>query len=156
MVPAMLRRKQGHFVVISSAAGKIPAPAQSVYAASKHAVHGYFDSLRAEIGQQGIKFTLVCPGPIDVESYPADKSYKSQESGRLPVSRCAELIVKATAHSLEEVWISRHPILLLMYVFQYLPLVGSFVIQKVGAKRVAAATTGKDIYSANLLFSRGN
>ncbi len=34
---------------MSSAAGKVPSPCQSVYAASKHAVNGYFHTLRSEV-----------------------------------------------------------------------------------------------------------
>ncbi|XP_018487398.2 uncharacterized protein LOC108857884 [Raphanus sativus] len=65
VVPHMLKRGGGHFVVISSAAGKVPSPGQAIYAASKHALHGYFHTLRSEFFQKGIKVTVVCPGPIE-------------------------------------------------------------------------------------------
>ncbi|KAG5610795.1 hypothetical protein H5410_022076 [Solanum commersonii] len=48
LVPYMLKRGRGHLVVMSSAAGKTPAPGQAVYSASKFAVNGYFHSLRSE------------------------------------------------------------------------------------------------------------
>lgn len=64
VLPAMLARKSGHFVVISSLSGKISTPRRSAYAASKHALHGFFDALRAEVYQEGLRVTIVCPGYI--------------------------------------------------------------------------------------------
>jgi short-subunit dehydrogenase len=60
----MQRRKSGHIVVMSSVLGKIGVPYRSAYAASKHALHGFFDSLRAELYPEGIKVTLICPGYV--------------------------------------------------------------------------------------------
>ncbi|KAJ1919824.1 hypothetical protein H4219_001733 [Mycoemilia scoparia] len=54
-------------MVISSMAGLIGAPTRSIYSASKHALHGYFDSLRTEIEKFGVSVTLVCPGTVDTE-----------------------------------------------------------------------------------------
>ncbi|KAG6508855.1 hypothetical protein ZIOFF_034237 [Zingiber officinale] len=65
LAPYMLERGRGHFVVMSSAAGKCPAPGQAIYSASKHALNGYFHSLRSELYDKGIKVTVVCPGPIE-------------------------------------------------------------------------------------------
>jgi dehydrogenase/reductase SDR family protein 7 len=49
ILPGMLRRGKGHFVVVSSSAAKLPSPGQSVYSTSKHAVNGYFNLLRSEV-----------------------------------------------------------------------------------------------------------
>ncbi|RZB53290.1 Dehydrogenase/reductase SDR family member 7 isoform A [Glycine soja] len=49
LAPFMLKRGHGHFVVMSSAAGKTPAPGQAVYSASKYALNGYFHTLRSEV-----------------------------------------------------------------------------------------------------------
>ena len=62
VLPGMIARKSGHFVVISSLSGKISTPRRSAYAASKHALHGFFDALRAEVYQEGLRVTIVCPG----------------------------------------------------------------------------------------------
>jgi short-subunit dehydrogenase len=64
VVPSMLSRRSGHVVVVSSLLGKFGVPARSAYCASKHALHGFFDALRAELHDQGITVTLVCPGPV--------------------------------------------------------------------------------------------
>ncbi|XP_073222868.1 uncharacterized protein [Cicer arietinum] len=68
LTPFMLKRGKGHFVVMSSAAGKTPAPGQAVYSASKFALNGYFHSLRSELCQKGIQVTVVCPGPIETKN----------------------------------------------------------------------------------------
>jgi dehydrogenase/reductase SDR family protein 7B len=64
VLPSMIARKSGHIVPISSVVGYVGTPLRSAYAASKHALHGYFDSLRAEVGKDGIAITIVCPGYI--------------------------------------------------------------------------------------------
>jgi short-subunit dehydrogenase len=64
LLPHFLKKKDGQIVVISSSVGKFGSPWRSGYAASKHALHGFFDSLRAECFQDGLKVLLVCPGFI--------------------------------------------------------------------------------------------
>jgi short-subunit dehydrogenase len=64
VLPSMLKAKSGHLVVVSSVMGKIGTPQRSAYAASKHALHGFFDSLRAEVADDGLFVTLICPGYI--------------------------------------------------------------------------------------------
>ncbi|WP_269532375.1 SDR family oxidoreductase [Chitinimonas sp. BJYL2] len=61
----MVTRGSGHIVVISSVQGKVGVPRRTGYAASKHALHGYFDSLRAELWPSPVRVSLVCPGYID-------------------------------------------------------------------------------------------
>jgi dehydrogenase/reductase SDR family protein 7B len=64
VLPSMLARKSGHIVPISSVVGYVGTPLRSTYSASKHALHGFFDSLRAEVAKDGIDVTIVCPGYI--------------------------------------------------------------------------------------------
>lgn len=64
LLPHFIERKQGHIAVVSSLVGKFGSPYRSGYAASKHALHGFFDSLRAELFKDNIKVTMVCPGFI--------------------------------------------------------------------------------------------
>ncbi|HEX9500912.1 MAG TPA: SDR family oxidoreductase [Thermoanaerobaculia bacterium] len=64
VLPSMLARKSGHIVPISSVVGYVGTPLRSTYAASKHALHGFFDSLRAEVAKDGIMVTIVCPGYV--------------------------------------------------------------------------------------------
>jgi dehydrogenase/reductase SDR family protein 7B len=64
VLPSMLARGAGHFVPISSVIGYVGVPLRSAYAASKHALHGFFNTLRAETHKEGIRVTIVCPGYI--------------------------------------------------------------------------------------------
>ncbi|KAI9078388.1 hypothetical protein K1719_039607 [Acacia pycnantha] len=151
----MLRRGQGHFVVISSAAGKTPAPGQAVYSASKHALNGYFHSLRSELCQKGIKVTVVCPGPIETSN---DSGAKPLEQGlsekRVPSERCAELIIIAATYGLKEAWISYQPVLAIMYLVQYMPTIGYWIMDKVGKNRVEVAAQKGNTYSLSLLLGK--
>jgi NAD(P)-dependent dehydrogenase (short-subunit alcohol dehydrogenase family) len=59
-----LRQSRGLIVAISSVAGYAPLIARTGYAASKHAMHGFFESLRTEVAADGIDVMLVCPSFI--------------------------------------------------------------------------------------------
>jgi len=67
LLPAMIDRKSGQIVVISSLVGKFGTPYRSTYSASKHALHGFFDSLRAELAQENIAITIICPGFVNTQ-----------------------------------------------------------------------------------------
>jgi dehydrogenase/reductase SDR family member 7B len=64
LLPHFVQRRAGHFVVMSSVMGKIGTPKRSAYAAAKHALHGFFDCLRAEVSPAGVKVTVLTPGYI--------------------------------------------------------------------------------------------
>jgi short-subunit dehydrogenase len=57
-----LRASRGRIAVLSSLAGKTGVPSRAAYAASKHAVQGFFDSLRIELDGSGVAVTVVSPG----------------------------------------------------------------------------------------------
>jgi short-subunit dehydrogenase len=111
VLPSMIERHSGHIVVVSSLMGKFGTPLRSTYAASKHALHGFFDSLRAEVLPLGIRVTVVCPGfirtNISVNALCADGSChgamdEAQASG-MPSDVCAARIVQAVAQGRDEV-----------------------------------------------------
>ncbi|XP_034220347.1 dehydrogenase/reductase SDR family member 7 isoform X2 [Prunus dulcis] len=156
LAPYMLRRGKGHFVVMSSAAGKTPAPGQAVYSASKHALNGYFHTLRSELYQKGIRVTIVCPGPIETStgSGAASSENKASSEKRVSSERCAELTIVAATHCLKEVWISYQPVLTVMYLVQYVPTVGYWLMDKIGGNRVEAAARKGNTYSISLLFGK--
>ncbi len=64
-LPTMRRQGGGHFVFLSSVAGKLPVPALSGYCASKWAVRGFAAALRAELYGSGIDITTVYPSWVD-------------------------------------------------------------------------------------------
>ncbi|SIS69794.1 Short-chain dehydrogenase [Chryseobacterium ureilyticum] len=64
VVPYMIKNNGGQIAVVSSLMGVFGAPMRSGYAAAKHALHGFFDALRAELYAQNILITIICPGFI--------------------------------------------------------------------------------------------
>jgi short-subunit dehydrogenase len=108
VLPSMIERQQGHIAVVSSLVGKFGTPLRSSYAASKHALHGWFDSLRAEVHDDGIGVTLACPGFVktNVASnalYPdgTPLGEEAEEKG-IPPSDCAAAIGDAIEQNTAE------------------------------------------------------
>lgn len=64
LLPHFIKNNSGHYIVVTSLVGKFGTPYRSGYSASKHALHGHFDSLRAEMMMQNknIDVTVICPG----------------------------------------------------------------------------------------------
>jgi len=113
VLPNMIQAKSGQIIVISSLMGKFASPLRSGYAAAKHALHGFFDSLRLEMHDHNIGVLLVCPGfiktNISVNSVTADGSKhnemdNAQETG-MPAAECAAQILKAVIKNKHEVYI---------------------------------------------------
>jgi short-subunit dehydrogenase len=67
VLPAMLARGHGHVAVTASVAGKVGSPQRTGYSAAKHAVMGFFDSLRTEVEHRGVKVTTIVPGFVRTE-----------------------------------------------------------------------------------------
>ncbi|HEO69708.1 MAG TPA: SDR family oxidoreductase [Candidatus Hydrogenedentes bacterium] len=63
----LLLESRGHIVVLSSVAGFAPLLGRTGYCASKHALHGFFDTLRAELRDQGVHVMLVCPSFVQTD-----------------------------------------------------------------------------------------
>lgn len=128
VLPHMFLNNSGHIVVMSSIMGKLGSKKRSAYAASKHALHGYFDSLRAELDNLNIKVTIICPGyiktQISMNALTGDGTeYKkmdtNQEKGMLP-GVLAKKIVKAVQKERREVWIGGKEVLAI-YIKRFFP-----------------------------------
>ncbi len=111
LLPAMVARRRGHLVVVTSLVGHIGTPLRSSYAASKHALHGFFDSLRAEHHADGIAVTLVCPGfvrtSVSVNALTGDGTPQGTmdqaTEGGISAEVCARRIARAIERREEEV-----------------------------------------------------
>lgn len=113
VLPGMIAKGGGKIACISSLAGKFGRRNRSSYSASKHALHGYFDSLRNEVFDQNISITMICPGFIKTalslnaetkDGTPYGIMDEAQENG-MPAADCAKEIVKAIRENREEVYI---------------------------------------------------
>ncbi len=67
VAPGMVARRRGHIVNISSAVGRVPARGGATYTASKHAVVGFTDAVRQELGPDGVEVSMVLPSIIRTE-----------------------------------------------------------------------------------------
>ncbi|MFC1849550.1 SDR family oxidoreductase [candidate division CSSED10-310 bacterium] len=138
LLPGMLTQKAGHIVVVSSVVGKFGTPYRTAYAASKHALHGFFDSLRAELWSQGIVITLVCPGYVhtnlSINALAGNGSLfgkmdDATAQGMTP-HYCARILIEAIERKKEEVYIGRKEVLG-VYLKRYLPALFSRIIRVV-------------------------
>ncbi|MDX1501777.1 MAG: SDR family oxidoreductase [Thermoanaerobaculia bacterium] len=126
VLPAMRERGHGRLVVVTSLVGKIGTPLRSSYSASKHALHGYFEALRAEEHGAGIRVTLVCPGFIRTtlperaltgDGSPQGQMDRAQLEG-MPPEECARRIARAVAQGRDEVLIGgRERLAVLLFRF---------------------------------------
>lgn len=113
LLPHFMERRSGYFVVTSSVMGKIGTSMRAAYAAAKHALHGYFDCLRAEVKQYNIKVTVLTPGyihtPISVIS--GDGSFLSgkpeQINAGFSADKAATQIIKAIQKEAYEPYIGK-------------------------------------------------
>jgi len=105
-----LKSSRGRIVAISSLAGKTGVPTLTGYSASKHAMAGFFDSLRQEIARDGVSVTLVYPGFVatDIGSRaigPRGTTVGVRNvvrSRAMPVEECAKSIIEASARRRRE------------------------------------------------------
>jgi NAD(P)-dependent dehydrogenase (short-subunit alcohol dehydrogenase family) len=105
-----LKRTRGRIVGVSSLTGKTGVPTRSGYAASKHAMAGFFDSLRIELAGSGVTVTMVYPGFVATgirerafggDGRPLGTS-PVREGEVMRVETCARLILDAAAHRRRE------------------------------------------------------
>jgi short-subunit dehydrogenase len=99
-LPAMLGRREGTVVFVSSGLGALPFPYSAAYCASKHALTGFAGSLRAEVEQLGVNVLLAVPGGTRTEffeanAYPAEMLSRYLFQRMVSPEQVARQIVKA-------------------------------------------------------------
>lgn len=138
VLPYMLKAQSGLFVTITSVVGKIPSPWRSSYSASKHALHGFFDSLRAECYDNGIRVLLVCPGFVSTNvsvnaltgnGTPLGKMDDATQKGLSP-QECAKSIIYAIKCNKEEVVIGGIKEKFGIWMKSHFPSIFSIMIRK--------------------------
>ena len=138
LLPHFIENQSGHFVTTTSIVGKIGTPLRSSYAASKHALHGFFDSLRAEHHTDNIVVTLVCPGFVNTnismnaltgDGTKQQKMDNATKNGIQP-ERFAKLMAKVIHRKKEEVYIAGAKEKLGVYVKRFFPKILSVIIRK--------------------------
>jgi short-subunit dehydrogenase len=138
VLPSMLAQKSGHIVVISSVAGKFGVPMRSGYSATKFALHGFFEALRAEEERNGIQVTMVCPGYIRTEISLSALRGDGRKHARMdselahgmPAEECARQILKGVAGKKKEIIVAAAREKALVYLKRFLPNVLARMIAK--------------------------
>jgi NAD(P)-dependent dehydrogenase (short-subunit alcohol dehydrogenase family) len=110
-----LKGTRGRIVGVSSLTGKTGVPTRSAYAASKHAMAGFFDSLRIELAGTGVTVTMVYPGFVATEIRQRNLGADGKPLGASPVREsevmaagtCARLILDAAARRRRELVMTR-------------------------------------------------
>jgi len=113
LLPLMKERGSGRFVVTSSICGKVGVPKLSAYAASKHALHGFYDSLRVECEGYGVRITIITAGNVRTDitrnallgdGTPYSRMQEAIAHGMAP-DNCAKQIMHAVAVGKREILI---------------------------------------------------
>jgi dehydrogenase/reductase SDR family protein 7B len=115
ILPYFFEQKSGHIAVVSSIAGKFGFTLRSTYAASKHALQGYFEALRLELKEIPIYVTLVYPGRVLTNiSYNAMQgdgaAHATLDEGQrkgVTAAKCAKKIEKAIKNKQYEILIGK-------------------------------------------------
>jgi len=138
VLPHFIENQRGHFVVTTSIVGKVATPLRSSYAASKHALHGFFDSLRAENYDNNIAVTLVCPGFVNTnvsmnaltgDGSPQNVMDIATQNGIEP-ARFANIMAKAIYKKKQEVYIAGAKEKLGIYAKRFFPKLLAIMIRK--------------------------
>lgn len=137
LLPHFISRQKGHFGVVSSLVGKFGSPYRSSYAGAKHALHGFFDSLRAENFKENIRVTMICPGFIKTnvsinaltgDGTPLNEMDDAQNKGMSPQA-CAKVIKNGIERNKEEILIGGKETYA-VYLKRFFPTLFSKLIRK--------------------------
>ncbi len=140
LIPHFIERKQGHYVTITSITGKVGTPYRTGYSAAKHALHGFFDALRAELWNESpnIYVTLVCPGwirtNVSINALVGDGSINQKmdptTAAGLPPEFLAVKMVRAIEKKKNEVYIAGAKETLAVYLKRLFPSLLARIIRK--------------------------
>lgn len=115
VLPVMIQQQSGQIGVISSMSGKFGWGQRSAYAAAKHALQGFFETLHIEVQKHNIDVNIICPGrintPISFSALTKDGSpHGVQDDGQkngIPVDVCVRKIIRGMAAHKPEIIIAR-------------------------------------------------
>lgn len=100
VLPIMQKQKSGNIIVISSIAGKFGFYLRSAYAASKHALQGFYESLRLEEEKNNIKVLLVYPGKINTPISLSALDEKGESHNQMDENQATGMAVEKCAHNI--------------------------------------------------------
>ena len=141
ILPSMIKNGEGQIAVASSLVGKFGFPYRSAYASSKHALHGYFETLLAENYDKGIRISMLMGGRIhtDISKFSLDKD--GQEHGKMDEGqakgispeKAAQQILKGLKKDKREVPVGGKELIMLK-LKRFFPAIHSRLIRKLNPK----------------------
>jgi len=145
VLPAMITRRTGHLLLVNSIQGKLAVPFRTTYAASKHAVQAFFDSLRAEVQEYSISVSTVnhtfISSSATAETAPSKTSFWSYLYSQSPLGitphEAATEIVKTLSNKKEEVVIAPSLPKMAIYARSFFPSL-FFAVMAAGVKNADA------------------
>lgn len=140
VLPIMLKQGIGQIAVVTSIVGKFGFPLRSAYSASKHALQGFFDTLRAETQDRGIKVSIIIPGRIktniSIGAIVADgNSYGKMDQGQeegMSAEDAANKIYRGLSSEKKEILVGRKE-LLMVHIRRFFPSLYYRLASKVSA-----------------------
>jgi len=141
VLPHMIKQQSGHIVTVSSISGKFGFPLRSAYSAAKHALHGFYETLRFEHKKDNINVTIVIPGRIktkvslnalDKEGKAHGKMDPGQDTG-MSAEECSKQMIKAIQKDKKEVLIGGKELMMVRFK-RFLPFLFYKIVGKVKAK----------------------
>ena len=138
ILPFMVESGGSHIVVVSSLTGLFGFPQRSAYAAAKHALHGYFETLRLEHFRDNIRVTMVCPGMVKTNISLHAITATGEEYGLLDLGQnngvsadyCANKIVKAVCRNRKEIIIGKKDVIM-PYLKRYFPWLFYVIVKRI-------------------------
>jgi dehydrogenase/reductase SDR family protein 7B len=100
VLPVFTAQKTGVFVPIASVAGRISTPRRAAYGATKHALIGFFDSVRSEVFNEGIRVTTILPGYIKTNISLHAMNEKGEAYGKMDPNQAKGLDPNFTAQKI--------------------------------------------------------
>ncbi len=140
VLPVMLKQGGGQIAVVTSIVGKFGFPLRSAYSASKHALQGFFDTLRAETQNRGIKVSIIIPGRIktniSVGAIVADgNTYGKMDTGQeegMSAEDAANKIFKGLSSGKKEILVGRKE-LIMVHIRRFFPFIYYKMVSKIKA-----------------------
>lgn len=141
VLPHMIRHSPGaRLVAISSLLGLVATPERSAYVAAKHALTGFFESLRAELADQDISITLVFPGIVNTDLSRHALTPEGRESGHREAGAARGMSATALAAQVVPAVVARKPRIVvagrekaLLYLERLSPSLVSQIVRRVKA-----------------------
>jgi dehydrogenase/reductase SDR family member 7B len=128
ILPSMIKNGGGHIAITSSIVGKFGFPYRSAYSASKHALHGFFESLRAENKINNIRVSIIIPGRIKtnislnaINKYGKPHGIMDEGQGKgITADACAKIVSDKLQKEQKEILVGGKEILM-VYIRRFFP-----------------------------------